>query len=402
MNSYLFGNAELDDNTVLDYNTELDYVDGDIFLMLIDKPVLRFNLYGKNLSSRLEILEPDLLPISLRHLKNTEDIIEIIQSLDMWLLLRHIPLSRKNAKWLLNKLNFTQGSDKLTTIKCRGLTVTDGYWLKIKTSDTWDGLNLFDNSFVEVLDEIALNGRSSNKRFTLQGELKTPEYTTDGTYAKCWVRESDGIYLYKTGDGYREVEAEVVSSLLANKLNIPHVQYTFAERLNIKCCKCKVMSNKDRSIVPYNDVATLYSMLNSKTINTIYDIEKVVKFGNGNITEMYNMLLFDAVIANIDRHGKNWGFYQNNDTGVLQGLHPLFDHNCSIHIDNDISCYSSSVLGNYSILELARYARKYSTIDLSTLKDYYNSNDARKYFKQVYSSLDELDFLKHNLDLLLN
>lgn len=224
------------------------------------------------------------------------------------LFLRHVPLSRKNAKWLLNVLNFTQGSDKLTTLKCRGLTVTDGYWLKINPTDKWEDLNLYDNSFAEILDDVALNGRSSVKRFTLQGELKTPECTTDGTYAKCWVREPDGIYLYKTGDGFKEVEAEVISSSVANKLNLLHVCYTFAERKGRTCCKCKLMSSKEVSIVPYNDVATLYTFLNGKSIDSIYSIEKVVEYGNGYKLDFYNMLLFDALVGNIDRHGRNWGF----------------------------------------------------------------------------------------------
>lgn len=382
-------------------SSNTDYVKGDIILMLTNKPVLRFNLYGKNIGTRLKILEPTLLPISLRHLGKLEDKIEILEHINMWLILRHIPLSRKNAKWLLNKLNLTQGSDRLTTLKCRGLTVTDGYWLKIKPEDTWEELNLFDNSFAEVLDEIALNGSLSMRKFTIQGELKTPEYTTDGTYAKCWVRESGGIYLYKTGDGFREVEAEVVSSILADRLNLKHVEYTFAERLNKKCCKCRTISNKEMGIVSYNDVAALYSILNDKPTDSIYEIEKVIEFGNGKPVDMYNMLVFDAIIGNVDRHGRNWGFLQNNQTGVLQGLHPLFDHNCAVNINHNIVTYPSSVLDKYSILELAKYAKRYSNINLTNLKEYYNSKEAKKTFKEIYGSLDELDYLKRNLDLII-
>lgn len=42
---------------------------------------------------------------------------------------------------------------------------------------------------------------------------------------------------------------------------------------------------------------------------------------------IYQMCIVDYLISNSDRHGKNWGFYVNNDTGKIVSCHPLFDHN---------------------------------------------------------------------------
>lgn len=68
---------------------------------------------------------------------------------------------------------------------------------------------------------------------------------------------------------------------------------------------------------------------------------------------------------------------------------------------NNIELYPSSVLGSYSILELAKYAKRYSNINLTILRDYYINWETKKYFEHVYNGLDELDYLRHNLSLLI-
>jgi hypothetical protein len=46
-----------------------------------------------------------------------------------------------------------------------------------------------------------------------------------------------------------------------------------------------------------------------------------------NANLFYQTVVVDYLIANRDRHGANWGFYMDNQTGNLVGIHPLFDHN---------------------------------------------------------------------------
>ena len=41
----------------------------------------------------------------------------------------------------------------------------------------------------------------------------------------------------------------------------------------------------------------------------------------------YKTIIVDYLIPNSDRHGQNWGFFMDNTSGRLLGLHPLFDHN---------------------------------------------------------------------------
>ena len=39
------------------------------------------------------------------------------------------------------------------------------------------------------------------------------------------------------------------------------------------------------------------------------------------------MVVMDAVMANVDRHSGNYGFLVDNATGEIEGMAPLFDHN---------------------------------------------------------------------------
>ena len=43
-----------------------------------------------------------------------------------------------------------------------------------------------------------------------------------------------------------------------------------------------------------------------------------------------SMLVFDAVTANVDRHGANFGVLRDNATGKVIGMAPIFDHNLAL------------------------------------------------------------------------
>ena len=66
-------------------------------------------------------------------------------------------------------------------------------------SGTWAEFNLYDNPFSETMAEIAFTGHG---KFDPRKASTSPEMTTNGMLPKCWVREADGIYLYKGGTGF--------------------------------------------------------------------------------------------------------------------------------------------------------------------------------------------------------
>ena len=53
----------------------------------------------------------------------------------------------------------------------------------------WDEVSLYRNEFDALIAQAAFSGIISEEALS----STSPEFGTDGYYAKCWVREADGI-----------------------------------------------------------------------------------------------------------------------------------------------------------------------------------------------------------------
>lgn len=60
-----------------------------------------------------------------------------------------------------------------------------------------------------------------------------------------------------------------------------------------------------------------------------FDVEDVLAFcdAHGGDESFREMIVMDAVMANVDRHAGNYGFLVDNDTGEILRMAPLFDQN---------------------------------------------------------------------------
>lgn len=293
------------------------------FIKLQDKTILEFDLNTGN----VKIRENNLLPIPLRDAlvenvlgNDPRSFLKNYRAITSFFRNRCLSIKRENAKKILNALNISQRDDDETIIKimvmCKGLSVTDDYWLTNNKDEPWESVNLRQNPLHEVLAQIALHG---NTPPTITGKLHTPELTGQGAYAKAWRREKDGLFLYKasTSSGM-ESEVEVECSRILDYTNVPHLQYTLAEEDGKRVSICKSMCDDEKGIVSAEDV---FAWCNRKG----KDFDTFVK--ELDAENFYKTIIVDYLIANPDRHGQNWGFYMDNHTGKLIGLHPLFDHN---------------------------------------------------------------------------
>ena len=76
------------------------------------------------------------------------------------------------------------------------LSLNDTFWIKTVDSKLqWKNVSLYENQFDETIAKIAFEGGLYGKEFT----TTSPEFGTSGSFAKCWVKEDDGIYLLKRG-----------------------------------------------------------------------------------------------------------------------------------------------------------------------------------------------------------
>lgn len=274
-----------------------------MLIMLKDTPVLQYDLNKKN----IKILEPDLLPIPLQ----TENI--TINQIKDFISERNHILSNKNKEILLNTSSIFGNFDEkyLLAAAFNFTSMTDSFWVKPETSPiTWDKVNPREND----LSEICI---FQNIQLESEKEIKINDITNNilhGSCPKYWKHEKGSTWLYKYGDTH-EIKAEIVTSNILDKTNISHVEY---QQVSERCCRCQNLGNEDFSVVPAIDV---YSLCNKNKINFDDLIETIDN-------EPYKqMKIMDYLVLNTDRSLYNFGFYQDNETGNIIGLHPLFDHN---------------------------------------------------------------------------
>ena len=187
------------------------------YIMLKDIPVLEIEDY------RCKILNYELLPISLRYPDvNYDDVMH------GWTENRTMNIGRTNAKKLLAGFRISQSNPYMIARLFHFASLSDCYWMKdVEETYTWEQVSLFENPLEKAVTSTALLG--TNRTFhTLVQRIHTPEFTAQGMAAKAWIRETDGLYLYKVG------KKELPASRILDALNIPHVSYIEAENSRLE------------------------------------------------------------------------------------------------------------------------------------------------------------------------
>ena len=302
------------------------------YIMLKDVPVLEIEDY------RCKILNYELLPISLRYPDvNYDDVMH------GWTEKRTMNIGRTNAKKLLVGFRISQSNPYMIARLFHFASLSDCYWMKdAEETFTWEQVSLFENPWEKAVTSTALLG--TNQTFhTLVQKIHTPEFTAQGMAAKAWIREADGLYLYKVG------KKELPASGILDALHIPHVSYIEAENSSLekiadrnhiekiyksgeKIVKCRIISSEETALVPWEDFQ-VYCSYHDKNE---YDMVKEMDAAN-----YYKMQIADYILGNEDRHGANFGFFMDNRSGKLQGLYPLMDHDHAFSEDGDILSQTS-------------------------------------------------------------
>ena len=305
-----------------------------LVLMCANEEVLSINMTTGDLT----ILNNILLPLRLQHClkpvksyweisskyEDTQNKIAIknnTEAIMSWLANRTLLLSRANAKKIYQAYRLEQLNDEISraklSIACRALSVLDNYWVRLSNDNMtkWDNINIRHNPLNQAVAQIALHGVS----LSLQGSLQSPEFTTNGTYAKAWYRDEDGsLWLYKLDDVNSTAKIEVMVSNILDCINVTHCHYEAREDMGDYVCACPLMTNDNISIA---DGITFNGYCNRLGINPIDELIRLDADG------FYKMLVVDYLIANPDRHGQNWGVYYDPNTVEVLRLHPIFDHN---------------------------------------------------------------------------
>ena len=242
-----------------------------------------------------------------------------------WLKSRTIPKNRAYVRSFLSKcgLNVNRSLDIIRV--CKGLSLNDCYWVVEKGfQGTFAECNLYDNRFSRVLAWLAFTGYGSNVRSSL---ASSPEFTTNGMLPKCWRRLNGKILLYKAGSSGasntgNEPYSEYYAAQIAQAMGIHAIPYNLSKFKGYLCSACELFTSKDRAFLPVGRLVTKGGLSAVQAY--------CASLGASYVEALSDMLVFDAVICNEDRHFGNFGFLIDTHTNQIVEPAPLFDHGLSL------------------------------------------------------------------------
>ena len=287
-----------------------------------DTPLIRFHASEDTNDPEITILWINeanrcLLPMDMG--EPTEE------HISKWLQRRTIPKNRAFVRTFLAKCGLSTNRPMSIISVSKGLSLNDSYWVVNEDFEgSFEQYNLYENRFSQILAYIAFTGYGSSIRSSL---MSSPEFTTNGMLPKCWRRISGKIVLYKGGTSGaskagNEPYSEFYASQVAQAMGINAISYGLSKWKGILCSTCELFTSMETAYIPVGRVVTKGGM---KAVQEYYhslgpDFEKAFR----------DMLVFDAVICNTDRHFGNFGLLINSKTNQISGPAPLFDHGNSL------------------------------------------------------------------------
>ena len=314
-----------------------------------DTPLCRFELFDDPLEGQkaridwIDETKKQLIPIGMQ----CSD-----EGLMTWLKGRTIPKNRAFVQSFLAKNGLNPGDTRGILQVCRGLSLNDCYWI---VEDNFDGTfaqyNLYEHDFMTVLSLIAYTGYGSTR---IHGFTSSPEFTTGGMLRKAWRRDrkTGKTILYKGGTSGaantgKEPYSEFYASQIAEVMGLPHVTYGLSSWKHDICSTCELFTDMDHSYVP------MYRFVQKPTLRTVADFS--MQLGQKYYDAFADMLIFDALICNEDRHFGNFGLMVDNHTNQPVGFAPIFDNGLSLFnyaMEDDLqdtAAYAKTRLSAYQV-----------------------------------------------------
>jgi hypothetical protein len=160
--------------------------------------------------------------------------------------------------------------------------------------------------------------------FNITGWNQQPWYNTGGTRAKKYVQDSGGKFYYfkqsqfKPGKDYKfEFWSEVIASEVGQFLNFNVLRYDIAIDGDIMGCISASMIDPDKEeliegikYLQAHDNAFAPEVTSLRKRYTFQLIEQALtEFDLGRFIDLIiEMIIFDSIIGNSDRHQENWAF----------------------------------------------------------------------------------------------
>ncbi|MCM1136832.1 MAG: hypothetical protein NC400_14815, partial [Clostridium sp.] len=285
-----------------------------------DRPILQA-VYDDELSAITKITEIfDLRyapPAIVDYKKGTNR-----RLLNNWWRSRAIPASRqhlsKSFPYLDNTVSLLE--------KNMGLSLSDRYWMTSEPDKyKWSNVNFFDNPFSEDLGVITLGEKQQS--YPSSEDMFSPNSTLNGDLQKKWTIQGGHRMLLKSGSGpyYQEPYNEVIASELFKRLLSENdfVTYTLQGRY----CACPNMLEEDEELVPMWDILGSGKKLSSQNdFQFCVSLCRECGLSESEINRHFEkMFTCDFILANHDRHYRNFGLVRNVETLEYTRMAPIYD-----------------------------------------------------------------------------
>jgi hypothetical protein len=235
-----------------------------------------------------------------------------------WINNRSAAKHRKHISKILEQCGGETLSGFIAITHC--LSLNDTLWVRSdREAVSWKDVSLYQNEFNDVVSKLSFDG---NGLYGIQMSTTSPELTTDGSFDKCWTKDSGDVILIKTGSSGAsnaglEPYCEVLASQVFERI-CSGVKYDLGKFSGKVVSKCRMFTSEKYGYKPMS----LYCNGN----NTLpWLLKEYERFGCDEIFR--RMLVADAVTINNDRHLGNFGFIVDNDTFERVTINPVFDYN---------------------------------------------------------------------------
>ena len=257
-----------------------------------------------------------------------------------WWRNRGIPRTRNNLAGLLREAGAEVPEELLR--RNLGLSLSDQYWIRPDSSGLrWEDVNFFNNDFEEV------DARTARYAAGAENLLAHPDNTSDGNLEKQWIVRKGKRMLKKGGlhnnqEPYNEVVATALHRRLLNKGD--YVLYSLEGVGASAFSLCSNFLSDEEEYVPATYVMRLIGQ-NSSVNDFDHYLACCELLGTRDArSALERMIVCDDILANHDRHYRNFGIVRNVETLACRPA-PIFDSGSSLWCDVDLAALSQGEFG---------------------------------------------------------
>lgn len=188
----------------------------------------------------------------------------------------------------------------------------------------------------------AMSLNSDKSPIDIASDCEELDLPVSGCDSKLWVRFNGGTYLVKLD--LNKAYSEHFGSVFFNMLGVPAQATRLVKYKGSIACLISDIAG-DSSIRTFNCIHE--SSIDSGYIYSAYTFADIIRelqhyskdrsFATLLFDQFIKMFVVDAIIANRDRHGGNWGYLYNNG---VRTICPIFDNGACMFPNLDLSAVS--------------------------------------------------------------